>query len=294
MDLYRPPEPAATGAGLTSPSPAPMRTYSNILVPYDGTISTEYTLRMSCRIARWNDSRVLVVVPFFGRPEEKEEKEDLRLAIKLISRQEKVPMDVVFKNGRPSDAIIEVTHAEGNDLIVFGKAEMDQLEKFVIGSITARVIGATPSDMVIVPEDRLIRWNKILLCTDNSPYSDGAIENAIDYAKEFGGVVTVLYVVEFNNEFLAFSPDGVEQMSRDGWKHVREIVAYGKERGVEVVPLVREGDRHLSIVKVAEEIEAEVIFMGCRERGGFGRLLMGSVARKVAMDAGVPIFIIKR
>lgn len=271
-----------------------MRTYSNILVPYDGTISTEYTLRMSCRIARWNDSRVLVVVPFFARPEEKDEKEDLRLAIKLISRQEKVPMDVIFKNGRPSDAIIEVSHSEGNDLIVFGKAEMDQLEKFVIGSITARVIGATPCDMVIVPEDRLIRWNRILLCTDNSRYSDAAIENAIDYAKTFEGKVTVLYVVDFNNEFLAFSPESVEQMARDGWEHVREIVTYGRERGVEVVPMVREGDRHECIVRVANEIKADVIFMGCRERGGFGRLMMGSVARNVAMNAGAPIFIIKK
>lgn len=270
-----------------------MRKYSKILVPYDGTISTEYTLRMSCRIARWNDSHVLVLVPFFAKDVAGEENDDFVLGVKLISRQEKVAMDVLFQDGRPSDTIIDVSHKQENDLIVMGKAEMSALEKFVIGSITGRVIGYAKCDMIIVPEDRLLRWNRILLCADGSKSNHAAVENAISYAQHFGGAINAVSVVDLTDEFYALAPEGAREMVEKSLRLLDGIAEKAKEQGVTVTPFVKEGEKHEKILEVAQETKADVIFMGSHERIGLGSLLLGSVARKIAMNADCPVFIIK-
>ncbi|MCL7487605.1 MAG: hypothetical protein M8357_05465 [Desulfobulbaceae bacterium] len=71
---------------------------------------------------------MLVVVPFFAKDISGDERDDVVSGVKLISRQEKVAMDVLFQDGRPSDTIIDVSHKKENDLIVMGKAEMSALE----------------------------------------------------------------------------------------------------------------------------------------------------------------------
>lgn len=270
-----------------------MRRYSKILVPYDGAVSTEYTLRMSCRIARWNDSHVLVLVPFFSDHVAGEEKGDFVLGVKLISRQEKVAMDVLFQDGRPSDTIIDVSHKQENDLIVMGKAEMSGLEKFVIGSITGRVIGYVKCDVIIIPEDRLLRWNRILLCVDGAPKSDAAVTNAIAYANHFKGTIYAISVVDLTEEFYALSPAGAKEMVEKAENLLDVVAKKAKESDVTVVPLVREGESDRKILEAAQEVHADVIIMGSNERVGFGSLLMGSVTRKVAMNADCPVFIIK-
>ena len=270
-----------------------MRRYSKSLAPYDGTISTEYTLRMSCRIARWNDSHVLVLVPFFADHVGGEDKGDFILGVKLISRQEKVEMEVLFQDGRPSDAIIDVSHKRENDLIVMGKAEMTSLEKFVIGSITGRVIGYSKCDMIVVPEDRLLRWNRILLCADGTKYSRAAVDNAIAYARHFGGAINAVSVVDLTDEFYALSPGGAREMVEKSIRLLGDIVDKAKESNVTVTPFVKEGERYEKILEVARETKADVIFMGSHERVGLGSLMMGSVNRQVAMNADCPVFIIK-
>lgn len=279
--------------GSASRSEETMRHYKNILVPYDGTISTEYTLRMSCRIARWNQSHVLVVVPFFAKDVGDDEQNDITLGVKMISRQEKVPMDVLFQDGRPSDTIIDVSHKKENDLIVMGKAEMSALEKFVIGSITGRVIGYSKCDVIIVPEDRLLRWNKILLCVDGSKYSKTAVDNAIAYATHFNGTINAVSIVDVTEEFYALSPETANEMVYDAINLLDGIADKAKEIGVDVNTFVKEGETHEKVLEVAQEVEADVIIMGSHERVGLGSLMLGSVARKVSMNADCPVFIIK-
>lgn len=269
------------------------RMYSKILAPYDGTISTESTLRMSCRIARWNDSHVLVVVPFFTKDSGDEQEDEITRGVKIIARQEKVAMDVLFQDGRPSDTIIDISHKKENDLIVMGKAEMSALEKFVISSITGRIIGHARCDVIVLPEGSVLRWRRILLCADGTPFSHAAVNNAIAYARHFKGAINAVHVVSRAPEAMTTAPSGINGKSEVASMVLDEIVVKGKESDVSVTPFVREGDPCRKILEVAEETRADVIIMGSHERVRFANLLLGSVAKEVAMKADCPVFIIK-
>ena len=269
-----------------------MRKYDNILVPYDGAVSTEYTIMVACNIARWNDSHILVLAPFYpdaGRTEF----EEITAGVRAISRREGVKMDVAFQGGRPSDAVIDVAYKQGNDLIVIGKTTMSGLEKLVIGSFTARIIGHASSDLLIIPENVPLRWRRILLCTDFSKYSAAAVDHAISYARIHNSVICALSVVDLTDEFYAQSPEGADKLVEKTRGRLEAIVESASAQGIKVEPYVREGDRVQKTIELKEELGADIIFMGSHERIGLGTLIMGSVARDVAMNVDCPVFIVK-
>lgn len=271
----------------------PARIYSKILVAFDGTISTEFTLRAACRIARRHDSHVLVVVPFFTGESGGDQEDDITRGMKVIARQENVAMDVLFQDGRPSDTIIDVSYKKENDLIVMGKAEMSALEKFVIGSITGRIIGYANCDVIVIPEGGMLRWKRILLCADGTPYSHAAVNNAIAYARHFKGEINAVHVVSQTGEDKITTPDGISEKFANASQVLDEIAGKAKESDVAFHPFVREGGAARKILEVAAETRADVIIMGSHERVRIASLLLGSVARKVAMNADCPVFIIK-
>ena len=55
----------------------------------------------------------------------------------------------------------------------------------------------------------------------------------------------------------------------------------------------KHGDAASEILRVAEEVGADLIVMGTHGRSGVGRLLMGSEAEAVLRRAGCPVLVIK-
>ncbi|MFN8158790.1 MAG: universal stress protein [Candidatus Nanopelagicales bacterium] len=67
------------------------------------------------------------------------------------------------------------------------------------------------------------------------------------------------------------------------------------EAGVEheVRQLVRGQDPADDLIAVAEEVDADLIVIGLRRRTPVGKLIMGSNAQQVLLDAGCPVLAVK-
>jgi nucleotide-binding universal stress UspA family protein len=61
----------------------------------------------------------------------------------------------------------------------------------------------------------------------------------------------------------------------------------------EVRQLVRGLDPAEDLISVAEELEAELIVIGLRRRSPVGKLLLGSNAQRVLLDAACPVLAVK-
>lgn len=59
-----------------------------------------------------------------------------------------VSTDVIV--GEPSDVIVDYAVEEGYDLIVLGKRKLSSLERFILGSITKKVVEKSPIDVLII------------------------------------------------------------------------------------------------------------------------------------------------
>jgi nucleotide-binding universal stress UspA family protein len=138
-------------------------------------------------------------------------------------------------------------------------------------------------------------FKNLLLATDGSEFSEGAVREAIRVAGESGAKLTALTVVEFNPEFEALAPDAVEKMETDARKYIDSVGARAEKEGVTCEALVRRGVSPLEqIVEEAGKVKADAIVMGRRGRTGIMRILMGSVTARVVGHSPVNVFVVPR
>jgi nucleotide-binding universal stress UspA family protein len=73
---------------------------------------------------------------------------------------------------------------------------------------------------------------------------------------------------------------------------VREQLS-GSGVPAEIRQLVRGQDAAEDLVSVAEEVDAEVIVIGLRRRSPVGKLILGSHAQRILLDASCPVLAVK-
>ena len=284
-----------------------MGRYRRILVAVDGSESSKNAFRQACRIALEDKSWVTVITtipPYedlFQMPSIQEkvsialraEGEKIMAEIKKIAAEEDTYIKALLEEGTPFDTIID-TAEEGNyDLIVMGRLGMKRIEKALVGSVTARVIGNSQRDVLVFPLNTKIGWNTIMLATDGSKYSLSATDKAINIAKSYGAEIKAVSVVDVTEEFQTEAPEAVDRLVAGAKGFVEEVRKKAETQGVRIEPLVREGETYKVITDLARKFASDVIVMGSHGRTGIKRLLMGSVTEKVLGYAPCPVLVIR-
>ena len=135
----------------------------------------------------------------------------------------------------------------------------------------------------------------LLICTDGSEYSEGAIREGILLAKKNKAGITALSVIDFNAEFDALAPDLLEKMEEQAAGFVRTVKSRAEKEGVACTALVtRSENPFLAIAEEASKVKADMIVMGRRGRTGLKRLLVGSVAKRTIGHAPCSVLVIPR
>jgi nucleotide-binding universal stress UspA family protein len=283
-----------------------MGKYKKMLVAVDGSESGKNALRQAIKLANSEESWITVVsvIPayqgdlgstVFGNVIDamREPYEKALSDAVEIAKSESALIKTVCEEGEIYERIVDLADAENCDLIVMGRKGRSQIEKALIGSVTARVIGHSQRDVLVVPLNTVVGWKSIFLTTDGSKYSEAATDKAINFAKSYGGELMVLSVVDVTEEFMARSPGTVEEMVKKAKGFVEDVKKKAEAFNINTKTFVREGEAYKKITDLAREHKANVIFMGSHGRTGLKRLLMGSVAEKVIGHAPCPVFIAK-
>ncbi|MBI5635136.1 MAG: universal stress protein [Nitrospirae bacterium] len=135
----------------------------------------------------------------------------------------------------------------------------------------------------------------IIICTDGSEYSEGAVREGIGLAKKNNATVTALTVIDFNAEFDALAPDLLEKMEEQAAGHVRGVKTLAEKEGLTCDAFVlRSENAYLAIAEEAAKLKADLIIMGRRGRTGLKRLLIGSVAKRTIGHAHCNVLVIPR
>jgi nucleotide-binding universal stress UspA family protein len=140
----------------------------------------------------------------------------------------------------------------------------------------------------------MLAVHTILHPTDFSDRSRYALALASALARDYGARLIVLHAVAVPTVVYG---DGVVVAASPG-----VLLASAREQldglplphtGVRAERRVEEGDAVEVILRVAQEVRADLIVMGTHGRTGLGRLLMGSVAELVVRKAGCPVLTVK-
>lgn len=284
-----------------------MARFKKLLVAFDGSASGENALREALRLAAEDKSwiRVVTVVPPFEGELDLTGVGDvheaiLRPARAVLARAEAIAREsgglikISLEQGESSRRLAEVCEEERCDLIVMGRRGMTRLERAMVGSVTARVIGLSSRDVLVVPQAAAIGWARLLVAVDGSPDSLAAASRATELAAGRGGALTALSVVDVPDEFYAEAPAAVDRLIELARGYVAAVAERAAAAGVNCVPTVREGRSSEVIVKAALEDQTQLIVVGSHGRTGLARLLMGSVTEKVIGDAPCPVYVAKK
>ncbi|MBI5101171.1 MAG: universal stress protein [Nitrospirae bacterium] len=283
-----------------------MARYRKILVAVDGSESGKNAFRQACRIARQDKCWVtaLTTVPIFSDQFDvlsirekvsatlKAEGDRILDDIRAVAQEEDVFISTLLMEGTPFDTIVDTADDGNFDLVVMGRHGRHRIEKALVGSVTARVIGSSKRNVLVVPAGSRIGWETILLATDGSKHSGTATRKAIDLAESYHGRLLALSVVDVTEEFQTEAPEAVDKMVTDSLAFVETVKKNADSRGIATEALVREGETFEVITDLAGKYGSNVIVMGSHGRTGFGRLLMGSVTEKVIGYAPCPVLVV--
>ena len=281
-----------------------MARYRKILSAVDGSISSIHALRESFKFASKEKCWITVtsVVPSYVGDLDMVGVGDVMGAMKKpcevalkdaerLAREEGVLIKTVCEEGEIFERISDLAAAENCDLIVIGRRGLHRLERSLVGSVTARVIGYSQRDVLVVPVDTHVGFQRVLVATDGSKQCSAAVERAIDFAKSYGGEISVVSVVDVPAEFYAEAPQVVDDMIHKSKGYVEEVKEQAEASGIKAEAFVKEGEAYQAIVELAKERDVNLIVMGSHGRTGLKRLLMGSVAEKVIGYAPCPVLV---
>jgi nucleotide-binding universal stress UspA family protein len=141
---------------------------------------------------------------------------------------------------------------------------------------------------------------RILLATDGSEQAELAALRAVDLADATDSELHVVHVgvlptfLESYPGTLGYSDKLYEQIEEESRELLRELSRQVKVAGGTVAGThLRMGVVALEIVGLAEELQADLIVMGCRGLGGVRRALMGSVSDSVVRHAHCPVLVVR-
>lgn len=141
----------------------------------------------------------------------------------------------------------------------------------------------------------VVNTERLLLSTDGSEFSEGAVREAIRLAKRCSSRLSAISVIETNPEYETIAPQLLEKTEKAAWAHLESVKERAKKEGVDCEIGILEGeDSYRYISDEAAKRKSSMIIMGRRGRTGLKRLMMGSTTARVIGHAPCNVLVVPR
>jgi nucleotide-binding universal stress UspA family protein len=259
--------------------PCAEKKIGNLLISTDGSEFSEGAIREGIKLSKSFSAKATALSVIEYNPEfealapdlvEKHETGALShvQSVKERAEKEAVACETLIKRSvNPYAQIVEEASGLNPDMIVMGRRGRTGLMRLLMGSVTARVVGHSPVNVLVVPRAAKPELKNILVATDGSKYSEAAAYEAVCLAKSAGGSITAISVADTD--------------MKEAEENVAKVKQAAEAEGVKVEALAEKGSPYEVIVNKARAKNADLIVMGSHGRSGIRKLLMGSVTERV-------------
>lgn len=291
-----------------------MQPFRTILLAADFSENSQDAFHLACSLAMGNGKRLIVlhvVKParvsktpdYLGQGSlPTSETEDGHEFLKRRMGEVYVPnnpIDVEYRT-RDGDASVEIVRMAdeiGADLIAMGTQGRTGLRSLLAGSVATTVLKKAHCPVLALRSGNrpypAKEMRVILHPTDFSKASEAALQVARSLARDLGTRLVLLHVLP-----LAIYLEGEMAAERAPWDYQhsldvarRRLDSPDLEYPVET--RLSRGFEAEEILRLAQEVESDLIVMGTHGRTGVGRLLMGNTAESVLPRADCPVLVVK-
>jgi hypothetical protein len=135
----------------------------------------------------------------------------------------------------------------------------------------------------------------LVVATDGSEYSEGAVREAIQWSQQYGSTLHVVCTAQVTLGQLQYAAEVVSEIDKAARQACEAVKSRAKAAGVKCESIVHEGEEpYEHIVSEAQRLKADAIIIGRRGRRGLMKLLMGSVTHLVIGHAPCNVFVVPR
>ena len=286
------------------PATSPATLFPKILVCTDGSPSSEGAIAAALQLAQTAGSKIfLLEVIYYLSGYELQSPDTLTppvVSLELMQAQETavnerleqqkaeaakqgVALETRTRTSSSAyEGIIEEAQELQPDLIIMGRHGYTGLTRLLMGSTTARVIGHSPCHVLVMPKGVSLNFQRLLIASDGSPFSEAAWQEALTLAQTMGSAMVAVSVATDDRDIPAAT-------------HVVQTLEQAAEKqGLALDTMIPMGRADEAIVNAAIFKEASLIVVGSHGRTGLKRLLMGSVAERVIGHAKCPVLVVKK
>ncbi|HZE21858.1 MAG TPA: universal stress protein [Desulfobaccales bacterium] len=180
-------------------------------------------------------------------------------------------------------AIVAAAEKIGPDLIILGRCGKTALARLLMGNVTARVIGLSPVNVLVVPRGAALAFRRLLIASDGSAHSQAAWKLALAMAQKAASELVAVSVAPEEGDIIQAKAI-IHQMLTEANRAKMPL------KGVNPQGLAPDE----GIVHQAIRNEVDLIIMGSRGLTGLKKLVMGSVTERVIGRSPCPILVVKK
>ena len=312
--------------------------YSKVIVPLDGSDLSEQSLPYAELIAKSLNVPVELVQAYDILPPSLlggqnrqgvvsalEEGSRARALVSMENQRRRLEGDglsvnLVAQRGPAADVIVAVAGADPTALVVMSTHGRGGISRWVMGSVTDKVLHTIPNPMLIVranvlgpaaPESSL---RSVVVPLDGSPLSELAIPHAISVAGALSAGITVLRITPSEDQYrtqlnLALPEMGTGTMpdfdmaspdeltaddaaeASDYLDDVRNRMSIDHAHGVATEHQVNDNIAQTIIERASAQ--PSLVAMTTHGRSGVGRMVLGSVTDRVIRHSNLPVLVIR-
>ena len=269
--------------------------WGKLMVCTDGSDEGQNAVAIALELARACGSQVVAVQVLQVVPEFQAVVPDLRATlgkgvqenlavIKAAADKLGVALQTISPEGqRPDAAIVAAAEKICPDLVIMGRCGKTTLSRILMGNVTARVIGHSPTNVLVVPRGAALAFQRILVASDGSPYSQAAWEVALAMAKQAKSRLIGVAVAPEEGDII------------EAKAVIHRMLTAASAAGVPFKGVSPQGvPPDEGIVHQAIKNEVDLIIVGSYGRTGLKKLLMGSVTERVIGGSPCPILVVKQ
>lgn len=191
------------------------------------------------------------------------------------------------------ETIVQTAAAEDCDLIVMGGRPLTGPKRWLLGDPLNAMAAKAQQPILVVkqpppPKVGVPLWRRILVATNDSPWSDAALEYGLTLAWLQELEICLLHVDRAGSE------TGADWDAESGKNRLAHAEARAAALGLSYDGILTTGDTVSAMVKTARHKQCDVIVLGSHSTTGWKRLMSGGIANAVAAKAGLPVLLVKR
>ncbi|CAG0928756.1 Universal stress protein E [Thermoflexales bacterium] len=283
--------------------------FKKILVPLDGSPLSQRALQPALTLSQPTGAELLLVrVPVvdtlsFAVSEARQRQlvQDALLYLETLRKSNEQPqlnLRTQVLTGDAASAIIDTARAEQADLIVMSTHGYSGLTRWVLGSVTEKVLRSAPCPVLAVRAARPPQ--RVLITLDGSPLAEHALDPGISIAQNLQAEATLLRCVphvatngKLDEHERGLSRRMQEELLLEAKEYLRARADAASRSGVALKTEVRIGSPADSILEYIETYGIDLIVMATHGRTGLKRWVYGSVTAKVLRSANCSMLVIR-